>query len=113
MVEEIVRKIDTNRETTQYLLITNLSDVLRDHLPNKRMDGVRLTINGRNILRRIMPRLQHERIVGFQCTGRGYIRQNCLDNCDPRGALVEIWLREGDDIMHLTCLEMNTFYHFF
>lgn len=64
-IEEIVRKIGTNRETTQYLLITNLSDALRDYLLNKRMGGVRLTVDDHNILLRIMSSLQHEYIVGM------------------------------------------------
>ncbi|CRL30360.1 unnamed protein product [Penicillium camemberti] len=66
-IEEIVRKIDTNRETTQYLLITNLSDTLRDYLLNKKIDGVRLTVDDHNILLRIMPSMQHECIISDFC----------------------------------------------
>ncbi|KAJ5693635.1 hypothetical protein N7536_004047 [Penicillium majusculum] len=66
-IEGIVRKIDTNRETTQYLLITNLSDALRDYLLNKRIGGVRLTFDDHNILLRIMPSMHHGFFVGDFC----------------------------------------------
>lgn len=52
-------------DDTQCLLITNLSDGLRDYLLNKRMCGVRFTVDDHNILRMIMPSRRHEYIVGM------------------------------------------------
>ncbi|KAJ5953852.1 hypothetical protein N7501_008131 [Penicillium viridicatum] len=66
-IEDIVRKTDTNRETTQYLLITNLSDALRDYLLNKTSGGVRLAFDDHSILLRIMPSMQHELFIGDFC----------------------------------------------
>ncbi|KAJ5207750.1 hypothetical protein N7449_002129 [Penicillium cf. viridicatum] len=62
-IEEIARRIDTNPETTQYLLIINPNDTLRAYLLNNRIGGVRLTFDDHNILLRIMPSLQHEGVV--------------------------------------------------
>lgn len=66
-IEEIIRNIDTNRETTQYFLITNLSDALRAYLLNKKTGGVRLTFDNHNILLIIMPSMQHECFIGDFC----------------------------------------------
>lgn len=66
-IDQIARKINTNQETTQYLLITNLSDNLRDYLLEKNIGGVRLTLDDQNILLRIMPSVQHGCIIG-RCT---------------------------------------------
>ncbi|KAJ9485259.1 hypothetical protein VN97_g8095 [Penicillium thymicola] len=63
-IEEIARKIDTNPETTQYLLIVNPDDILRTYLLNNRIGGVRLTFDDHNILLRIMSSLLHEGVFG-------------------------------------------------
>lgn len=63
-IERIARKIDTNPETTQYLLIVNPDDTLRTYLLNNRIGGVRLTFDDYNILLRIMPSLLYEGVVG-------------------------------------------------
>ncbi|CAG8899852.1 unnamed protein product [Penicillium egyptiacum] len=66
-IGRISRKIDTNPETTQYLLIIDVSDGLRDYLLKNRIGGVRLTVDDHNILLRIMSSLQHESVVSDFC----------------------------------------------
>lgn len=63
-IKEVARRIDTNPETSQYLLIINPRDTLRAYFLNSRIAGVRFTVDKHNILLRIMIGEQHENVVG-------------------------------------------------
>lgn len=49
--------------STQYLLITDTTQIIRDELLEKRIGGARATVSGQRILFRIMPGTLHEKIV--------------------------------------------------
>ncbi|KAJ6178663.1 hypothetical protein N7519_009124 [Penicillium mononematosum] len=62
-IRRIASKLDTHPETTQYLLIIDVSDDLRDYLLNDKIGGARLTVDDHDILLRIMPSRQHGSVV--------------------------------------------------
>ncbi|KAI2730277.1 hypothetical protein CBS147332_2129 [Penicillium roqueforti] len=63
-IGEIISKIETNPNATQYLLLTDVSVSLRKYLLNERIHGLRFTFDDRKILLRIMPSGQHECVIG-------------------------------------------------